>query len=111
MACIYRLVFSISSAMLFPANLKVIESLFRDIAARSFGSSASIPLETLELLPKLLRTIESKVSLQLVHSGITDLVYSQAQATISNEIVKSGTTRFSVVQNLLHNPAQVSPCI
>ena len=97
--------------MLFPANLKVIESLFRDIAARSFGSSASFPLETLKLLPKLLRTIESKVSLQLVHSGITDLVYSQAQATISNEIVKSGTTRFNVVQNLLHNPAQVSPCI
>ncbi|KAH7378959.1 hypothetical protein BKA64DRAFT_648384 [Cadophora sp. MPI-SDFR-AT-0126] len=39
------------------ANLRAIETLFRDIAAKSFGSSTSIPQETLRLLPSILRTL------------------------------------------------------
>lgn len=45
------------SAILHPANLKVIETLFRDITAKSFSSSVFIPLETLKLLPSILQTL------------------------------------------------------
>ncbi|KAH6701344.1 hypothetical protein BKA61DRAFT_582422 [Leptodontidium sp. MPI-SDFR-AT-0119] len=38
-------------------NLRVIETLFRDIAAKSFGSSASLPQEVLRLLPSILQTL------------------------------------------------------
>ena len=77
------------SAMLFPANLKVIESLFRDIAARSFGSSASIPLETLKLIPKLLRTLISQYCSPNIMSPLTSHHTGLSTVRFLPDLVKS----------------------
>lgn len=48
---------SCGSATLNPADLRAIDTFFRDTAAKSPGSSAIILDETLRLLPSILRTL------------------------------------------------------
>ncbi|PVH67619.1 hypothetical protein DL98DRAFT_523220 [Cadophora sp. DSE1049] len=66
------------------ANLRAIETLFRDIAARSVGSSASIPQETLRLLPSILRTLIQFISELQVNSSQLHMSNARFQASQEN---------------------------
>ncbi|PVH74929.1 hypothetical protein DL98DRAFT_518967 [Cadophora sp. DSE1049] len=65
-------------------NLRAIETLFRDIAARSFGSSAPIPQETLRLLPSILQTLIQFTSELQVNSSQLHMSNARFQASQEN---------------------------
>ncbi|KAH6719527.1 hypothetical protein BKA61DRAFT_669855 [Leptodontidium sp. MPI-SDFR-AT-0119] len=64
--------------------LCVIETLFRDIAAKSFGSSASLPQETLRLLPSILRTLIQFVSELQANNSQLHMSNARFQASQEN---------------------------
>jgi hypothetical protein len=107
------------SATLDPADSREIDNMFRKMAENSSGSSASIPQETLRLLPGILRTLIRQYYLPLVIPALTLILEFVGELQAKNsQLHMSYAMRQATQENLQAGDRQMEgksniccPCI